>query len=183
MMAKSDTREQTRIDIVVFMLYLSADDDEKGHLKQAETEGALTLERATGDDDHTELDSTIFNIIATKSPTKKIQLDVEIISDIQTCKRTPSEKAHVFEIRYRTFIARYIFHFTGNHRGDDQKCGVMTLRKAVLTPDNFNAITFQLTTRATTSKRKKYTVTIDAELTKSVASMLPSAAAGDSPHV
>lgn len=63
-------------------------------------EGALTLEGAAGDDDHADIFRTILNTIATESH-MEIQREMEMISEIQTCKRKPSEKADVFETGIR----------------------------------------------------------------------------------
>lgn len=52
-MDKMDDKGQALLESVGFMIYLAADDDTKEASKQAETEGALTLEGGTGDDDRT----------------------------------------------------------------------------------------------------------------------------------
>lgn len=154
------------------MLYLAADDDAKEALKQAETEGTLSLEGSEDDENRTELVAKIMSILATESPTEKIQREVELVSDIQSCKRKPSESPDVFATRYKTCVARYVNQSTAANRGDDQQWAVMLLRNAMLTPDTLNAITFQLTAGATSANRKSPTVALDAALVKSVAASI-----------
>lgn len=105
---KYDQKEQARLAGVGFMLYLTADDDAKEALKKAETGGTLSLEGSEDDEDRTELVHAIMSLLATKSPTEKIQREVEMLSDIQTCKRKPSETTDVFVTCYKKCIARYV---------------------------------------------------------------------------
>lgn len=161
-MAASDPKANARLRSVGLMLYLAADDDAKETIKQAETEGQFVLKGSDEDPDRTELVEALLTLIATETPTEKVQREVEMLNEIQTCKRRPSETADVFANRYKACIARYVNQTTVSSPGSDKQWAVMLLRNAMLSPDTLNAITFQLTTGASTSSSRDHTMSIDA---------------------
>lgn len=90
------------------LLYLSADNDAKESIKQAETEGTIVLEGFSDDEDRTEIFSKIIDLIATASPTEQMLREVEMLGSIQACKGKFFETPDVFSNRYKAFIASYI---------------------------------------------------------------------------
>lgn len=65
------------------------------------------MEGDNGDEDRKELVNAIMCILTKESPTKKIQREVEMLSDIKAYKRKTTETPDVFVIRYKTCIDRY----------------------------------------------------------------------------
>lgn len=180
--ATTDYRAEALLRSVGLMLYLAADDDAQETIKQAETEGRIVLEGSDDDADRSALVASIISLIATDSPTEKIQREVDLLSSIQTCKRKPTEAADIFANRFKASIARYVNQSTNSHQGEDQQWAVMLLRNAMLTPDTLNAITFQLTTGAALSTTKARTVTLDAALVQSFTSSILELSADDAPE-
>lgn len=114
------------------------------------------------DPDRTKLVKYIVELIDTGSQTDKTQRKVEILSDMKACKRKPRESPGVFANRYKTCISWYINQSTVRHKGDDLQWEFMLLRNTMLTPDKINAIPFQLTSGANSTKRTGHTVTLNA---------------------
>lgn len=72
LMARSDKKALGCLAGVLFMLLIEADEKEKEALKQADSEGNLSLERDDDDDeDSIELVNAIMYIIDTESPMEK----------------------------------------------------------------------------------------------------------------
>lgn len=81
------------------MLYLSADDDAKETIKQADNLDTLDLEGTSSDKDLKDLIESIMDIISTGAPVENIQREFEMLSAIQNWKRRPSDNTGIFSTR------------------------------------------------------------------------------------
>lgn len=142
--AQADSKYRAHVQGAGHLIFMMCDMTSKEILKQAETDGKLTLKGNESDPTRTALVESIVEVLATESPTEAVRHEVDILSDIVACVRRKDEAPREFATRFRGVIARYVNATKMLSPPVSRQFAVMMLRNAELSSDTMNAIMFQL---------------------------------------
>lgn len=141
-----------------YAIYRACDEQAKDRLEQAETSGILTLKgNDTEDPNRTHLVQTIIDLISKESINDKVARQVQLLADIQNCKRRTGEPPSDFSERFMSAVARYCVYTGALNESESRQFAVMMIKNAMLSPETQANFIIQLTSITNSGAKSKTT--------------------------